>query len=216
MAATDRASHVSWASCANFLARTLFLSLRETLGDGFFRSVLVKAGLEGWAERSIPDNEARQFPLKKLETLFEVMARTDGINVQRGILQRSGRAWFSSLSRRSSPALNIFTFAVLTLPKKLRVKRCGAILEEYFQSYMEGVSFSVESPAQALEWQFKLSDSELGVSLGNGLADLWLGFWYEMLYNLSGGKPYFLDLTFCAKEGQPVWVLHIPYLPFEG
>jgi len=201
--------------CANFLARTIFASLYETLGEASYRSLLRQSGLDAIPLRVLPDDSARQFPFSKLGDCFAALEKMGGETFHRGVLQRSGRAWFLNLQRRSSPALGIFTAQVLTSPKRLKVKRCGEILAEYFHRYM-GVGFVVESSPQMLQWDFEFPYPEHRSLIGKSLADLWLGFWGELLYTLSGGKHHLLHLTADRAGDQPRWMIHIPFLPFEG
>lgn len=201
--------------CANFLARTILASLHETLGEASYLSLLRQSGLEEITLQVIPDNSARHFPLSKLGVFFAALEKMGGETVLRGLLQRSGQAWFLHLQRRSSPSLGIFTAQVLTLPKRLKIKRCGEILAEYFHRYM-GVGFLVETSPQMLQWGFEFSSPEHCPLIGKSLANLWLGFWGELLYTLSGGKPHLLQLSADLDGDQPMWTIHIPFLPFEG
>jgi hypothetical protein len=190
-------------------------SLHETLGEAFYLSLLNQSGLGEIALHVLPDDATRDFPFSKLGVLFATLEKMAGETVQGGVLQRSGRAWFLSLQRRSSPSLGIFNARVLTLPKRLKVKSCGEILAEYFSRYM-GIGFLVESSPQMLQWGFEFPYPEHRSLIGKSLANLWLGFWSELLYTLSGGKPYLLRLTAPLEEGQPIWMIYIPFLPFEG
>lgn len=206
-------SSIPQLSCANFLARSLLSSLRETLGNELFISLLREAG---WADACgcfPPDDLEVQYPLQRLEGIFSALERIAGKRAQKGVLQRSGRACFHNLQRRSTPPLGIFTAEVLTLPKKLKVKRCGEILADYFHRYMR-IDFLLESSQEALQWGFSIPEQD--VLLCDGLASLWFGFWSELLYTLSGGKPHLLEFTPAAGGSQPIWVIRIPYLPFEG
>lgn len=201
--------------CANFLAHTILASLHETLGEASYLSLLRQSGLEEIALQAFPDNSARLFPFSKLEGVFAALEKMGGKSVQWGLLQRSGRTWFLNLQRRSSPPLGIFTAQVLTLPKRLKIKRCGEILAEYFHGYM-GIGFRVESSPQMLQWGFEFPYPEHRSLIGTSLANLWLGFWGELLYTLSGGKPHLLQLTVDVDGDRPIWTIHIPFLPFEG
>jgi len=201
--------------CANFLARTILASLHETLGEASYLILLRQSGLEESPLWVLSDDSARQFPFSKLGDFFAALEKMGGETVHQGLLQRSGRAWFLNLQRRSSPSLGIFTTQVLTLPKRLKVKRCGEILAEYFHCYM-GVGFMVESAPQMLQWGFEFPYPEHRSLIGKSLANLWLGFWGELLYTLSGGKYHLLQLTADLDGNQPRWILHIPFLPFEG
>lgn len=201
--------------CANFLARAILASLHETLGDASYLSLLRQSGLEEITLHVFSDDSARHFPFCKLGDFFAALERMGGETAQRGLLQRSGWAWFLNLQHRSSPSLGIFTAQVLTLPKRLKIKRCGEILAEYFHRYM-GIGFRVESLPQMLQWGFEFPYPEHRSLIGKSLANLWLGFWGELLYTLSGGKPHLLQLTVDLDGDQPMWMIHIPFLPFEG
>lgn len=205
----------SQTTCANFLGRTILASLQEILGKDFYTTLLRVCGSEDWLNSLPPDNLGLQFPLQRLERLFFALGSVAGEKAQRGLLQRSGRACFYSLQRRSTPSLDIFTPQVLTLPKALKVKRCGEILAGYFHRYM-GCNFFMEPLQGGLKWGYKLSCGKADLVLGNGFAELWGGFWYELLYTLSGGKPHLIEITMLAGEKQPAWVIYLPYLPFEG
>lgn len=204
------------ATCATFLARTIFSSLQETLGSAFFGS-LWKSLPAGELELLL-SNAAEtdsQFPLHLLGDFFAALEKTAGERGCRGVLQRSGHVWFAHLQRRSSPPLGIFTPAVLTLPKKLKVKRCGELLAAYFNRYL-GIEFVIEPSPEALKWFFLFPPSHSDAPLSNGFCDLWLGFWDELLYTLSGGKHHLLQSIAEVTGKRPCRGLLIPYLPFEG
>jgi len=145
--------------------------------------------------------------------LFTALEKAGGENIRRGLLQRSGRAWFPSLQRRTNPPLGIFNPQVLTLPKRLKIIRCGQILADYFQRYT-GISITNEPAKGNLVWQFAFPLANVDPSIGNGFVDLWVGFWQELLYTLSGGKNHLLEHHFEAERGS--WIILIPFLPFEG
>ncbi|MCX8060965.1 MAG: hypothetical protein N3D16_00120 [Anaerolineales bacterium] len=205
----------SSATCANFLARTILFSLRETVGDEFYSFLLREIGDADILARFPPDDLKREFPLQQLGNLFSALESVAGEKAKRGLLHRSGRACFLCLQRRPTPSLGIFTAAVLTLPKARKVKRCAEILGEYFQRYT-GFIFSVEPTLHELLWRFEIPFPEIEFSLGTNMADLWSGFWYELLYTLSGGKPHLIEIVAGTGEKQLSWALRIPYLPFEG
>ncbi len=215
MAASQIENFLPQTTCASFLARALLRSLGETLGNELYGCVLSQAGLDELNAGIADQDDESGFPLAKLEAIFGALKTVSGENSQSGVLQRSGRAWFLSLQRRSSPPLGIFTPDTLTLPKKLKIRRCGEILAEYFHHYI-GLHFSVESGSDTLQWRFAIPHAYPYFCLGNGLANLWLGFWQELLYTLSGGKPHLLGLYQETQGDQLSWVIVIPYLPFEG
>ncbi|GAB4478657.1 MAG: hypothetical protein Kow0088_18730 [Anaerolineales bacterium] len=201
--------------CAGFLAHSIFASLQETLGDTYY-DLLIEQLKRNGADVALPeDDPVTQFPLRKMGDVFAALQKIGGENGSRGLLQRSGRAWFVHLQRRSSPPLGIFSPDVLTLPKKMKVKRCGEVLAQYFQRYM-GVEFSVEPSPDHLKWSFVLPSSAQARLMGSGLCDLWFGFWGELLYTLSGGKHHLLKQVVEASTAYHRWGILIPYLPFEG
>ncbi|MFN3309293.1 MAG: hypothetical protein ACK44E_08805 [Anaerolineales bacterium] len=183
------------------------------MGNELFAALLREAGWEDALSCLPADDLKVQYPLQRLGNIFSALESLAGKRAQNGVLQRSGRACFHNLQRRSTPPLGIFTAGVLTLPKRLKVKRCGEILADYFQRYMR-IDFLLEPSQDALKWGFSIPEQD--VLLGDGLASLWFGFWSELLYTLSGGKPHLLEFTPAAGASQPLWVIRIPYLPFEG
>lgn len=205
----------SSANCANFLARTILSSLRETVGDELYTSLLREVGDTDGHDLLPPDDLKMQFPLQQLESLFSALESMVGEKAQRGLLYRSGRACFWGLQRRLTPPLGIFTAQVLTLPKVYKVRRCAEILAEYFQHHI-GFTFSVEPSARQLLWRFEAPCEEVELSLCTHLANLWGGFWDELLYTLSGGKPHSIEILAATGNQQPNWAVCIPYLPFEG
>ncbi len=215
MAASQIENSLPQTTCASFLARALLRSLGETLGNELYGCVLSQAGLDELNAGIADQDDESGFPLAKLEAIFGALKTVSGENSQSGVLQRSGRAWFLSLQRRSSPPLGIFTPDTLTLTKKLKIRRCGEILAEYFHRYT-GFHFSVKSGSDMLQWGFDFPHAASYLCLGNGFADLWLGFWQELLYTLSGGKPYRLEQYKERHGNQLGWVIVVPYLPFEG
>ncbi|PWH14068.1 MAG: hypothetical protein DDG59_13445 [Anaerolineae bacterium] len=215
MIAAAQSEPSAFASCANFLARAIFASLDETLGKTFYANLLRESGLEQVALSALSDEVGKSFPLSRLSRLFVALEKMEGTTAQRGLLQRSGRAWFLNLQRRSSPSLGIFTAQVLTLPKTLKIKRSGEILAEYFHRYMD-IEFSVQASPTGIRWGFGLPHAQQNSLLGSGLADLWVGFWSEFLYTLSGGKHHLIHLNSEVQLEKQAWVIDIPYLPFEG
>lgn len=205
----------SQATCANFLARTILSSLHETLGNELFAHLLREADCTETSDFLPPDDLRMQYPLQRLGNAFSAIESLAGKRAQRGLLQRCGRACFLSLQRRSIPSLGIFTAQVLTLPKILKVKRCAEILAGYFHYYL-GFQFLVEPYRNELKWIFKVPNTNFDPSLCSGFSDLWGGFWYELLYTLSGGKPHLIEIIAEAGEKQSTWGVCIPYLPFEG
>jgi hypothetical protein len=79
-----------------------------------------------------------------------------------------------------------------------------------------GVGIKIDSEPHKMQWCFEIPYPEHRYLNGKSLANLWLGFWGELLYTLSGGKYHLLQLTADLDGNQPRWILHIPFLPFEG
>ncbi|MGB9521318.1 MAG: hypothetical protein ACPL6F_01045 [Anaerolineales bacterium] len=180
--------------CANFIARSIFNSFEEILGQEEFRRVLELANLAHYLDSYPPQNTEKIFPLQDLKAFFETILTCYGEQSSRGLILRSGRTWFNRLYHQPSPSLGLSSLEFITLPKKLKQHRGAQILAGYFSRYTDWqIKTSVEGAF--VVWQLETSSNENNAFL-KCFMDLFLGFWQEALYWISGGKTYIFDPLF--------------------
>lgn len=199
--------------CANFIARSIFASFEEILGREEFQLVLHQAQLDSYRYAYPPQNLENTFPLHDLKKLFNTISQLYGERSSRGLIFRAGRAWFNRLYHQQSPALGFGSLEFITLPRKLKHQRSAQMLARYFSRFGDW-HFQTGLDGAFVIWQLDCPlDDNPAVAVN--FMDLFLGFWQEALYWLSGGKTYvFEPVVRKLGEAFPAQI-SIPTIPID-
>jgi hypothetical protein len=200
--------------CANFLARSLLESFTEELGKTEMAQALQLAGLEEYIGNLPPDNLEKDTPLEVFGRFFNALQKQYEERSCRGLIQRAGRSCFYRLYRRSTPSLGLSSMDFLTLPKSLKVRKGAQLVAEYFRTFAD-LKVHAGGESQDVHWrmEYKLLDEfQPGYQF---LPDLFLGFWHEALYSISGGKTFLFEHVISNQENEFQSLIRIPSSPID-
>ncbi len=199
--------------CANFLARSIFISFEDLLGREELQHVLNQATLGFYKDHYPPQDLEKVFPLFNLKQLFSSLNFLYGERSSQGLILRAGRSWFNRLYHQQIPSLGLNTIDFITLPKKIKSQRSAQLLADYFTQFTDlKIQSKVEGPF--VTWQLDCS-SGINPLIVTSFIDLFQGFWQEALYWLSGGKTYVFDQQVQSSNKTSSAQILIPTSPID-
>lgn len=204
----------SMPCCANFLARSFFLSFEEELGTAEMKQVLESVGMDTYSGSYPPNSTDKSVPLQDFGRFFGALEGLFDERSCRGLIQRAGRNCFNHLHRQSDPALGFSTLDFMVLPKALKLRKGAQIVAEYFQTYAD-VIVHTDWDGQELHWRVEVPPANGSLPSIGYLADFFLGFWHEALYFISGGKSFVFDQNPLSAKGQTHIQIRIPSVPID-
>ncbi|MFZ5810161.1 MAG: hypothetical protein ACOY16_12835 [Chloroflexota bacterium] len=200
--------------CANFLARSILESFTEELGRAEMALVLQSAGLIEFMEIFPPDNLEKDIPLEVFGRFFNALHKQYDERSCRGLIQRAGRSCFYRLYRRSTPSLGLASLDFLTLPKSLKVRKGAQLVAEYFRTFAD-LNVHAGGEGSDVHWRMEyrlLDEFHPGYQF---MPDLFLGFWHEALYSISGGKTFLFEHFISNQENEFQSLIRIPSSPID-
>ncbi len=199
--------------CANFIARSIFTSFEEILGREDFQQVLHQARLDTYLDSFPPQNLDIAFPLSDLWVLFNTLNQIYGERSSRGLIFRAGRAWFNRLCHQQSPTLGLGSADFFTLPRKIKQQRSAQVLARYFSRFGDWqIKTGLDGPFVIWQLDCPIKDNPTTTT---SFMDLFLGFWQEALYWLSGGKTFVFEPCMHKISGTFPAQISIPTLPID-
>ncbi len=200
--------------CANFLARSFFLSFEEELGAAEMKQALESAGLQTYVGGYPPYNDEKEVPLQIVGDFFIALEKFYDERSCRGLIQRAGRNCFNRLQRQPNPALGFSSTDFLVLPKAMKLRKGAQMVADYFQRYAD-IYVDTNWDGHDLHWRVQYQHINGTQPWFNYLADFFLGFWQEALYFISGGKSFVFDQNKTRQKGQAQCWIRIPSVPID-
>jgi len=192
----------------NKMGWILLTGLRDVMGQNSLNSLLMTAGLQGYAENFPPNNFDKEFLFADLAHLMQGLDELYGTRSGRGIARKTGRACFRLGIRDFGPVLWMvdLVFRVLTLRMRMRVG--FEILAETFNRFSDQ-KVVVKLDGEYFRWVMKPCAECWGRTCDSPCCDLTVGLLEEGLYWVSNGKGFYVEEVSCVARGDPSCVILI-------
>lgn len=185
---------------SNKLARIVFRSMEEIIGQKSLQSVMKIAGLDSQVGNFPLDNIAREYPFENISKVQEALEILFGPRGSKGLALRTGRVSFKYGLQEFGPLIGVTDLNFRLAPLEQKLMTGSEMLAEIFNRFSDQ-KVSVDSDADRIYWRIERCPVCWERSSDTPICYLAVGFLEESSYWFSGGKTFHIEETSCIAMG---------------